>query len=191
MDSESLIYTEEDLIEKCIKGNVHAQKSLYKRFLPKLFAIACRYSSNKEDAKDVMQESFIKIFSSLHTFKKNGSFEGWLKRIVVNTALSKYRNNQKSIIDYSTDVNELDASEEDETQNDTNSLMQLDEQTILIHIQALPEEFRLVFNLACIEGLSHKEISTVLGIKEEISRIRLLRARKKLVTTLSLINTIS
>lgn len=98
MSNENLIYTEEDLIEKCIKGDEHAQKSLYKRFLPKLFAIACRYSSNKEDAKDVMQESFIKIFECLHTFKRKGSFEGWLKRIVVNTALSKYKKIKKALL---------------------------------------------------------------------------------------------
>ena len=189
MRGENQIYTENELIELCIKKQMHAQKSLYKIFSPKLFALACRYMSNKEDAKDILQESFIKIFENLASFKKNGSFEGWLKRIVVNTALSKYKKNQKNIINYSSDVNDLDDTEDDETQEETNSFMQLDEQTILMHIQQLPEEYRIVFNLAGIEGLSHKEISGLLGIKEETSRIRLLRARKKLMSTLSLIHT--
>ncbi len=189
MRGENQIYTENELIELCIKKQVHAQKCLYKMFSPKLFALACRYMSNKEDAKDILQESFIKIFENLASFKKNGSFEGWLKRIVVNTALTKYKKNQKNIIHYSADVNDLDDMEVDETQDETNSFMQLNEQTILMHIQLLPEEYRIVFNLAGIEGLSHKEISDLLGIKEETSRIRLLRARKKLMSTLSLIHT--
>ncbi|MGN6645512.1 MAG: RNA polymerase sigma factor [Cytophaga sp.] len=188
LKDENYIYTENELIDLCIKKQVHAQKSLYKIFSPKLFALACRYMSNKEDAKDVLQESFIKIFEKLSSFKKNGSFEGWLKRIVVNTALSKYKQNQKNIINYSADVNEWDDAEENEIPEETNSFMQLDEQTILMHIQQLPEEYRIVFNLAGIEGLSHKEISGLLGIKEETSRIRLLRARKKLMNTLSLIH---
>jgi RNA polymerase sigma-70 factor, ECF subfamily len=189
MRFENQIYTEKELIELCVKKQVHAQKYLYKMFSPKLFALACRYMSNKEDAKDILQESFIKIFENLSSFKRNGSFEGWLKRIVVNTALSKYKKNQKNIIHYSSEINESNDIGDDETQEETNSFMQLDEQTILMHIQQLPEEYRIVFNLAGIEGLSHKEISGLLGIKEETSRIRLLRARKKLMSALSVIHT--
>lgn len=191
MKDENHIYSENELIALCIKRQMHAQKNLYKRFSPKLFALACRYVSNKEDAKDILQESFIKIFENLQSFKNNGSFEGWLKRIVVNTALTKYKKNQKSVIEYSSDVNEWNDTEEDETEEGTNSFTQLDEQTILKHIQQLPDEYRIIFNLACIEELSHKEIASALGIKEETSRIRLLRARKKLMNTLSLIHTIN
>lgn len=192
MKNSSLTYnTEEDLIEKCIKGDSIAQKALYIKFSPKLFAISYRYSSNREDAKDVLQESFIKIFDNIKAFKKTGSFEGWLKRIVVNTALSKYKKTKKSVINYTDQLNDKDLIDTLDEQQGENDLSAIDEQTIMIHIQDLPEEYRIVFNLACIEELSHKEIASLLSIKEETSRIRLLRARKKLINSLTSINVIN
>lgn len=192
MKNSSLTYnTEEELIEKCIKGDSNAQKTLYIKFSPKLFAVSYRYSSNKEDAKDILQESFIKIFDKIGTFKNAGSLEGWLKRIVVNTALSKYKKTKKSVISYTDQLNEnelIDTIEEQQTEDD---LAAIDVQTIMTHIQYLPEEYRIVFNLACIEELSHKEIANSLSIKEETSRIRLLRARKKLISSLNSINVIN
>lgn len=192
MKNSSLTYnTEDELIEKCIKGDSNAQKALYIKFSPRLFAISYRYSSNREDAKDVLQESFIKIFSKINTFKKTGSLEGWLKRIVINTALSKYKKTKKSVVSYTDQLNDnelIDGIDEEQTAND---LQSIDEQTIMTHIQDLPGEYRIVFNLACIEELSHKEIAELLSIKEETSRIRLLRARKKLINSLTSINVIN
>ncbi len=192
MKNNSLTYTTEDeLIEKCIKRDANAQKALYIKFSAKLFAVSYRYSANKEDAKDVLQESFIKIFDHIKTFKKTGTLESWLKRIVVNTALSRYKKTKSTLVDFTDQLNEneiIDPVDEEQIEGD---LLNLSEHIIMTHIQNLPEEYRMVFNLACIEELSHKEIATLLSIKEETSRIRLLRARKKLMESLTSINVIN
>lgn len=184
MESKSLIYTGDELIEKCIKGDLYAQKQLYSVYSPKLYAICCRYSSCKETAKDVLQDSFIKIFSNLKTYRNTGSLEGWLKRVVVNTALTKYKKTKSSVVSYSADVESIGEHAEDEIEIE-NVMHAYDETTILNAIAALPDEYRMVFNLHCIENHSHKEIAELLSIKEEASRIRLLRARKKIIATLT------
>jgi len=191
MKDGSLLYnTEDELIEKCIKRDSNAQKVLYTKFSAKLFAVSYRYSSNREDAKDVLQESFIKIFDNIKAYKKTGSLEGWMKKIVVNTALSKYKKSKKNPVDYIDHLNDYvgEAIDEEQIEND---LLNIDEQTIMTHIQNLPEEYRIVFNMACVEELPHKEIAALLSITEETSRIRLLRARKKLVQSLTSINVIN
>ncbi len=183
MKNNSLTYTDDELVDKCIKQDVHAQKQLYISYSPKLFAICCRYASCKEDAKDILQDSFIKIFNSIKTYKKAGSLEGWLKRIVVNTALTKYKQTKKLLVSYSSDVENLGEFVEDEINEEV--LDDYDEQLLLDVISNLPDEYRMVFNLHCIENHSHKEIAELLSIKEETSRIRLLRARKKIIAVLA------
>lgn len=184
MTSKSLIYTDDELIEKCIKGDIHAQKYLYLIYSPKLYAICCRYSSCRENAKDILQDSFIKIFNNLKSYKKIGSLEGWLKKIVVNTALTKYKQTKNSVITYTAEA-EIIIEQSDNEIEENVFLQDYDEKMIIDAIAALSDEYRIVFNLHCIENHSHKEIAELLSIKEETSRIRLLRARKKIIAMLT------
>lgn len=184
MKINSLIYTEAELVDKCVKADMHAQKQLYITYSPKLYVICCRYTSCREEAKDVLQDSFIKIFHNIKTYKQRGSLEGWLKRIVVNTALSKYKQTKKRVVSYSAEIENLGEFASDEVVNEE-EFDHYDEPTLLGVISNLPDEYRMVFNLHCIENYSHKEIAELISIKEETSRIRLLRARKKIITMLA------
>lgn len=170
---------EAELIRGCIQGDRKAQNLLYQKYKGLLFALCCRYSSDKDEAKDIFQESFIKIFSSIQSFEQKGSFEGWLKRITCNTALTYYRKNKKkpSTLDETGEVEDIGES--------PSWIEQIPEEALLECISALPEELRLVFNLVAIEGFSHREASEMLEIKEETSRTRLLRARKRIIEQLT------
>lgn len=170
---------EAELIHGCIQGDRKAQNLRYQKYKGLLFAMCCRYSSDKDEAKDIFQESFIKIFSNIQSFEQKGSFEGWLKRITSNTALTYYRKskNKPEKLDESGDV-------EDVVEN-TSWLENIPQEALLHCVSCLPEELRLVFNLVAIEGYSHKETSEMLEIKEETSRTRLLRARKRLIEHLT------
>jgi len=164
-----------ELIHKCIKGDSSAQKALYTLFAGKLFAICLRYTKNRQEAEDWLQDSFVKIFQNLDKFKGEGSFEGWTKRITVNHILSEYRKkkNQGSVLDID-DVLDLD-----DIQTSPHSALLYEE--LITFINLLPEGKKLVFNLAVIEGYSHKEIAELLNITEGASRGQLAKAREMLI----------
>lgn len=159
------------LIKGCKEQDREAQERLYLKFSPKFFTLCLKYSSNYEQAKDTLQESFIKIFQNISQYRGKGTFEGWMTRIVINTALKEYQN--KSVFLSITDefIEEPDVEvDEDELSID-----------FLIHlIQELPERYRMVFNLYVMEGYSHKEIAKMLNITEGTSKSNLSRARLKL-----------
>lgn len=139
-------------------------------FSSKLYPVCLRYTKNTEDAKDVMQEGFIKILQKIEQYKGFGSFEGWLKRIMINCALEKYRN-----MHY---VNEYDdAYNHKESLIDSSVTDKLTEEELLSLIQELPTKYRLVFNMYAIEGYNHKEIAEILNISEGTSKSNLSRAR--------------
>lgn len=135
-----------------------------------MFGVCLQYSDNYEDAKDILQEGFIKVFSNLNQFKGKGSFEGWIRRIMVNTALEKYRDKH-----YLNSVNEDEAEKLERT--DINILDEISAKDLLKVIQELSPRYRMVFNLFAIEGYSHKEISALLDISEGTSKSNLSRAR--------------
>jgi RNA polymerase sigma-70 factor (ECF subfamily) len=170
------------LIEECLAGKRKAQNELYTRFSPQLYGICLRYAANRFEAQDMLQEGFIKVFSSLSSYESKGSFEGWIKRVVINNALNHMRNNAKqqlfsdysqaeNIPDYAPDVDESAPPPEKET------LLQL--------IQELPEGYRMVFNLYVFEDYTHKEIAEAAGISESTSKTQLMRARILLQKKLS------
>jgi len=165
---------EKELIEKCLKHDASAQSMLYRRFASKMLGVCLRYAKDKMEAEDVLQEGFIKIFKYLNTFKFDGSLEGWIRRIMVNTAISQYRANNKNV-----------QSMDDEGFNYKempNVIMtdSLSANELLKIIQELPEGYKVVFNLYAIEGYSHKEIGEMLGISESTSKSQLSRARTAL-----------
>lgn len=157
------------LIEKCKKNDTKAQSELYKLFSGKLFALCLKYSRNYVEAEDNLHDAFVTIFEKISQYKYKGSFEGWLKRIVVNTALQRYRS--KSVFNI---VNENNI-EEDIIEIEDNSDLDID--FLLLSIQELPDRYRLVFNLYALDGYSHKEIAKMLDISTGTTKSNLSRAR--------------
>ena len=164
---------DKDIIDGCLSGSRRDQELLYRRYSPKLYAVCLQYTGNTEDAREVLQEGFIKIFENLSRFSHEGSFEGWMRRIIVNTALERYRNRY-----YLTRVDDIDEVTELEAEPDTNDFAGLEAFDLLNMIMELPPKYRMVFNLYAIEGYSHKEVAKMLGISEGTSKSNLSRARE-------------
>lgn len=158
----------EELVDKCKKGERKAQEQLYRKFSHTLFGICLKYSRNKTEAQDSLHDSFMVIFEKIGQFKSKGSFEGWMKRITINTVLQKYRKEE-----YLKVVSENIEKEEEIESVYTNIGLQ----TLLKYIQELPNKYRLTFNLYVLDGYSHKEISDLLGTSPGTSKSNLARAR--------------
>lgn len=166
--------TEEQLVKECISGNAIAHKKFYDLFAKKMMGVCLRYASNHDEAQDVLQDGFIKVFSKLPKFINKGSLEGWVRRIMVNTALDQYRKNKK----YQSDV-EIDAVSFKLEQRDF-IIETINANDLLKIIQTIPKGYRVVFNLFAIEGYSHREIAEQLGVTESTSKSQYSRAKKML-----------
>jgi RNA polymerase sigma factor (sigma-70 family) len=177
--------SETSLIEECIKGNTDAQKELYGKYARKLYAICNRYSDNYQTAEDILQNSFIRIFDHLKSFRSQGSFEGWMKRITINTALASLKKKKPILIsiDGDSSIPEI-ACDEDVFSN-------LSSKDIIAMIQQIPAGYKEVFNLFIVDGYSHNEISKMLGISEANSKLRLNRARNMMKEKLTQTNMMS
>ena len=161
-----------EIIKGCLEGNRRDQELLYRRHAGKLYAVCMQYSGNDDEAKDILQEGFIKIFENLRQYKFEGSFEGWMRRITVNTALEKYRSRNNLY-----KVEDIDQISETESEPDADDYNRLEANDLLGIIRELPPKYRMVFNLYAIEGYSHKEISKMVNISEGTSKSNLSRAR--------------
>jgi len=165
---------DEEIIIGCVNKDKHFEDMLYKKFAPITYAICLRYTSNIDDAKDVFQELFVKVYTQIKNYNKQGSFEGWIKRIFVNTALDFCRKNKK--INF-TNLNENDAIEPEEMEDEG---IDIPKEMLLNLIRNLPDGYRIVFNLYAIEKYSHKQIAEELNIEEGTSKSQLFKARKTL-----------
>lgn len=163
----------ERLIKGCIAEDYRAQRALFERFAPRLFAVSLRYARSRAEAEDLLQDAFIKIFDNIEKFEGKGSFEGWMRRIVVNTALKNY-----SRIRFQRESVGIETLPEQDIPPSV--LSQLSEQELLQLIEKLPEGYRLVFNLVAIEGYTHAEVAKMLHIEESTSRSQLTKARQTL-----------
>ena len=159
------------LIESCIKGDRAAQKVLYDRLAPRMFPVCIRYVGDREQAEDILQEGFITLFTRLDTYKGDGSFEGWARKIFVTTALMELR--RKDALKMSDDLETVRGMKTDTV----TQLQSIGYKDLMKLITQLPPGFRTVFNMYAIEGYSHKEIGEILGISETTSRTQLSRAR--------------
>lgn len=166
--------TLDELIHGCKQKDARAQGELYKRYSGVLFSICLRYSPNKTEAEDNLQDAFIIIFNKAEQFKDKGSFEGWIKRITVNTVLQKYR--KQKVFDIK------DESQIEDTVDDDIVDEGLPLDYLLQIIQELPDQYRLVFSMYVMDGYSHKEIGEMLGISNGTSKSNLARARGILKT---------
>lgn len=159
-----------EIIKGCRKGKSQSQEKLYNMVSPLMYGLCLQYAGNEDDAKDIMQEGFIKVYKKIDQFSGKGSIIGWIRRIMINTALEKYR----SQVNHQSMDNEKFQFEE--TVND-NILENLEAEVIVQLIQELSPQYRLIFNLYAIEGYSHREISEMTGISEGTSKSNLSRAR--------------
>ncbi len=169
MSSESI--GESDLIKMCIKGDRRYQNALYNKYAPKMMMVCFRYSRNKQDAEDTLLEGFVKVFNNLKQFKGEGSFEGWIRKIMVNTAIAKFKKtNPFEVIINFEKIHYSIASDE-------NVYDQIGAKVLVNMIQQLPPSYQMVFNLYSFEGMKHREIAEQLGISEGTSKSNLSDAR--------------
>jgi RNA polymerase sigma-70 factor (ECF subfamily) len=166
--------TLDELIQGCKRKDAKAQGELYKRYSGVLFSICLRYSPSQVEAEDNLQDAFITIFNKAEQFKNKGSFEGWIKRITVNTVLQKYRKQKVFAIKDETQI--------EDTANEEVIDAGLPLDYLLSIIQELPERYRLVFTMYVMDGYSHKEIGKLIGISDGTSKSNLARARGILKT---------
>jgi RNA polymerase sigma-70 factor (ECF subfamily) len=174
-----------EIIEGCIRGQRTAQDALYKKFSSLLFGICLRYAHNRMEAQDVLQEVFVKIYNNMGTYNFEGSFEGWLRRIAVNTSITNYRKNLKHA--YQMDVDDLSKIHEEPFEFED---LEFTAEEMMKCIEKLPAGYRTIFNLYVIEGMMHKEISEMLGIDVNTSKSQLSRAKTYLQKELKNIATV-
>jgi RNA polymerase sigma factor (sigma-70 family) len=162
--------SEADLIKGSLSGDRRMQERLYERYAPKMYSVCLRYASNSDDAQDLLQEGFIKVFKNLDKFRHEGSFEGWVRRVFVNTCIEHFRRKVY--------VNSITENEEKTIEDASVSILDtLAERDIIELIRELSPGYRTVFNLYVIEGYSHREIGELLGISEGTSKSQLARAK--------------
>ena len=166
-----------DIIKGCIKNDRASQKALYEHFYSKMLGVCLRYSKTKDEAKDVLHEGFMKVYNGIRNFSGNGSFEGWVRRIMVNTSIDHLRKNKQNYLIVSTVyANEKAANMAEEISEDE-LIMQIDKEEILKAVQELTPAYRTVFNLYVIEEYTHKEIAEMLDISEGTSKSNLSKAK--------------
>jgi RNA polymerase sigma factor (sigma-70 family) len=173
MFSRTNFSTESDLIQGCLKGDRNAQRHLYDTYSGKFLAICIRYLKDREHAEDVMIEGFMKIFDKLPQYQGTGSFEGWMKRIIVTQALMTLRSHRHLMM-------EINVENESDFKDHSYELNHLEVADLREMVESLPVGYRTVFNLFAIEGYAHQEIADLLGITESTSKSQLNRARNTL-----------
>ncbi len=162
--------SERDLIEGCLAGNRRMQEALYSRFSPRMYAVCLRYAGSSEEAEDILQEGFIKIFKKMDSYRGDGSFEGWIRRIFVNTAIEHFRRKRYLMPVTEKEENTLEGKY-------TSALDDLGAKDLMALVQELSPGYRTVFNMYVVEGYTHKEIAEILGISEGTSKSQLSRAK--------------
>lgn len=164
------IVSESDLIRGCIEKDRRMQEILYNKYAAKMYTVCLRYCKNADDAQDLLQDGFVKVFKSLENYRGDGSFEGWMRRIFVNTSIASFR--RTPVVSPITDYQEANIGN-----NDWDVLDHFDAKDIIKMVQTLSPGYRQVFNMFVIDGYSHKEISVLLGVEEGTSKSQLARAK--------------
>lgn len=166
--------TEELMLAGCLRNNASAQEALYNRFSPRMLGVCYRFAKNREDAEDMLQEGFIKVFTQMHQYRNEGALEGWIRRIIVHTCINILKKNKK----FAESVDIIHANSVFVKEDLIPSIMQAKQ--VVECIRMLPMGYRTVLNLYAIEGFSHKEIAGILDIEESTSRSQYTRAKAML-----------
>jgi len=167
-------YSDKKLIEACVKQNKQAQKELYLRFSYMMKGVCLRYAGNEQEAEDLLQDSFIKAFEKINTFKNTGSLGGWLRKLTVNTVLENFRKQKIK-------TQSLELIDKEKESNNFNVIQKLELEDLVCKVQKLPIGYRTVFNLYAIEGYNHIEIGELLNISSSTSKSQYSRAKKLLI----------
>lgn len=167
----------ENIVKQCIKGDRKAQQELYKTFYSKMMGVCYRYTNNAEDARDILQDGFIKVYTNLKKYNFQGSLEGWIRRIMVNTAIDHFRKGKNMMM---VDDEDDYALENTKVESADSIYSQFGERDIIEAIQSLSPAYQAVFNLNVIEGYQHKEIAEKLNISEGTSKSNLAKAKRNL-----------
>lgn len=177
--------TDQEIIDGCLRGRRKAQELLYNRYGGKLFGVCLRYTKNRMEAEDVLQDGFVKIFKKIESYKNLGdqSLFFWMRRIMVNTALNFLRD-QKAFR-FTMDISPIEESYSENDIWDSDEILNiLNTNEVLDIVQRLPDGYRTVFNLYAFEGYSHAEIGESLGISENTSKTQLFKARKSIIAAI-------
>ncbi len=166
------MYTDEDLIKGCIRKEREAQKALYERYADRLLGICARYAADTAEAEDILQEGFVRIFAYIKDFSAKGSLFNWMRKIMINTAITMYHKNLKHR--YHQDVEEVQSPSPDLMPGHSDFTVE----ELLAVIRSLPEGYRIIFNLYAVEGFKHREIADMLGIDVNTSKSQYSRARR-------------
>lgn len=166
--------TEELMLAGCLRNNAAAQEALYSRFSPRMLGVCYRFAKNREDAEDMLQEGFIKVFTQMHQYRNEGALEGWIRRIIVHTCINILKKNKK----FAESVDIIHANSVFVREDMIPSIMQAKQ--VVECIRLLPLGYRTVLNLYAIEGFSHREIANILDIEESTSRSQYTRAKAML-----------
>lgn len=170
--------TDEQLIDGCKARNPLAQRNLYDKYSRRMMAVCMRYADSREEAQDILQDGFVKVFEKIGTFQGQGSFDGWVRRIFVNTALDNIRKNRENRL--LADIDDVGYSLDSGTSVDGD----INAEELMNILQKIPAGYRVVFNMFAIEGYSHKEIADQLGVSESTSKTQFLRAKAFLIKVL-------
>lgn len=168
------------LIEGCRTGKRRFQNLLYQKYSRRMFAVCLRYSNDATEAEDILQDAFIKVFRNISTYSGSGSFEGWMKRIMINTSLSQYQKNKKKGISVDLEVIEPFLSDDNPNEDQTPLASSVSSDQLIGLIQKLPEGYKHVFSMYALDGFSHQEIADSLNISVNTSKSQLSKARKYL-----------
>lgn len=174
MATNGIYMTEDAILSGCLQNDPVAQRELYSKYSPRMLSVCYRFAHNREDAEDMLQEGFIKVFSQIHTFQNKGALEGWIRRVVVHTCINHLKKNKK----FNESVDIIHASGIQVREESIPSIVQAKQ--IVECIRLLPLGYRTVLNLYAIEGYSHKEISVMLEVEESTSRSQYTRAKQML-----------
>ncbi len=171
----------EILIKGCIKGERRCQQKVFEKFYGKMMSVCLRYSKGMDDAQDILQDGFIKVFKNIRRYKGDGSFEGWMRRIIVNTAIDHYRKKKNAAVIADSEYVDIINEETDiDDSDDFEMIAECKNEEILKAVQQLSPAYKAVFNLYVVEGYSHKEIAEMLGIAVGSSKSNLAKAKMKL-----------
>jgi RNA polymerase sigma factor (sigma-70 family) len=170
--------TDEDLIRKCLKGDAAAQRQLFEQFAPRMMTVCRRYMPVRQEAEDILQEAFIRVFKSLHQFRSEGSLEGWMRKAFVRVAINHIKRSKMR----------FDHIDSAEVAGHDDVVSEMGAEEILSLVQQLPVGYRTIFNLNVVEGYSHEEIGQLLGIAAVTSRTQLMRAKQMLQQKINQLN---
>ncbi|MBT3301816.1 MAG: RNA polymerase sigma factor [Bacteroidetes bacterium] len=173
MNEKKLNNEDKKLIEACLKGDSLAQKRLFKKYYNLMFAICLRYTNDQDNAKEILQEGYIKVFNNIAKFKFEGNLSSWIKRIMINTAIDRYR---KTV----SEPDKIDLENNENISTKADVYASLEKEDLLKCVQKLPNGYRTIFNMYVIEGYSHKDIARELGINEGTSKSQLFKAKQML-----------